>query len=105
MYTQCPECESAFRVTADVLKQAAGMVRCGNCGSAFNSLDYLSEQKPAQRVPEPSIPELKPEPSESRSTGAMSGVPKTISAAQSAALLKTLDQLDLICQRLTGGDI
>lgn len=93
MYTQCPECESAFRVTAEVLKQAAGMVRCGSCGNAFNSLEYLSEQKPAPRVPEPSIPELKPEPTESAPTSAVSGVPKSISAEQSAALLKTLDQL------------
>ena len=29
MYTQCPDCNTAFRVTADVLKQAAGKVRCG----------------------------------------------------------------------------
>lgn len=93
MYTQCPECESAFRVTAEVLKQAGGMVRCGSCGNAFNSLEYLSEQKPARREPEPSLPELKPEPPESSSTNAMTDVPKTISAEQSAALLKTLDQL------------
>lgn len=93
MYTQCPECESAFRVTAEVLKQAGGMVRCGSCGSAFNSLEYLSEQKPAPRVPEPSIPELKPEPPESEPTSVVTDVPKSISAEQSAALLKTLDQL------------
>ena len=28
MYTQCPECGTAFRVTAEVLRQAAGKVRC-----------------------------------------------------------------------------
>ena len=93
MYTQCPECESAFRVTAEVLKQAGGMVRCGSCGNAFNSLEYLSEQKPAPRVPEPSIPELKPEPPEAEPTSVMTNVPRSISAEQSAALLKTLDQL------------
>ncbi|MGI9271510.1 MAG: MJ0042-type zinc finger domain-containing protein, partial [Woeseiaceae bacterium] len=38
MYTQCPECDVAFRVTAEVLKQAAGKVRCGGCGVAFNAL-------------------------------------------------------------------
>ena len=46
MYTQCPDCGTAFRITAEVLKQAAGKVRCGGCGVAFNALDYLSEQKP-----------------------------------------------------------
>ena len=48
MYTQCPECSTAFRVTADVLKQAAGKVRCGGCGNAFNALEYLSEAMPEQ---------------------------------------------------------
>jgi hypothetical protein len=30
-----------------VLQQASGNVRCGNCGHAFNALDYLSEEMPA----------------------------------------------------------
>jgi predicted Zn finger-like uncharacterized protein len=46
MYTQCPECQIAFRVTAKVLQQAAGNVRCGNCEHAFNALEYLSEEMP-----------------------------------------------------------
>ena len=47
MYTQCPECQIAFRVTATVLQQASGNVRCGNCSHAFNALHYLSEEMPA----------------------------------------------------------
>ncbi len=46
MFTQCPECRASFRVTASVLQQAAGRVRCGGCGHAFNALESLSE-KPA----------------------------------------------------------
>jgi len=91
MYTQCPDCEIAFRVTAEVLKQAAGKVRCGNCGNAFNALAYLSEQMPKQPTPpdvDAALPELKPEIIETDS-----GFPKSISAEQSAALLKTLDEL------------
>jgi predicted Zn finger-like uncharacterized protein len=91
MYTQCPECSIAFRVTADVLKQAAGKVRCGGCGHAFNALEYLSEsrpeQKPARAAAEEALPELTPEPVPD------DGVPRAISAEQSAALLKTLDEL------------
>jgi predicted Zn finger-like uncharacterized protein len=90
MYTQCPECSTAFRVTADVLKQAAGKVRCGGCGNAFNALAYLTETMPESRPPkeaEEELPELRPEPLED------DGLPKSISAEQSAALLKTLDQL------------
>ena len=91
MYTQCPECSTAFRVTADVLKQAAGKVRCGGCGHAFNALDFLSETMPEQPTKveaEEALPELKPEPLQPDG-----GVPKSISAEQSAALLKTLDEL------------
>ena len=65
MYTQCPECSTAFRVTADVLKQAAGKVRCGGCGNAFNALEYLSESMPERQPAKPAeedLPELKPEP-------------------------------------------
>jgi predicted Zn finger-like uncharacterized protein len=47
MYTQCPECSSAFRVTAEVLRKAGGKVRCGGCPRAFNALLYLSETRPA----------------------------------------------------------
>ena len=93
MYTQCPECGVAFRVTAEVLKQAAGKVRCGGCGVAFNALEHLSEQKPKAPVhtnPEPQLPELTPEePGELEADSP----PQSISAEQSAALLKTLDQL------------
>ncbi|MCH8944555.1 MAG: zinc-ribbon domain-containing protein [Proteobacteria bacterium] len=84
MYTQCPDCGVAFRVSAKVLKQAAGDVRCGGCGQAFNALDNLSEKMPADATEfdtNTNLPELTPEISQS------------ISAAQSAALLKTLDEL------------
>ena len=90
MYTQCPECSTAFRVTADILKKAAGKVRCGGCGRAFNALEYLSETLPERKpsgTAEENLPELKPEPLDDN------GLPRSISAEQSAALLKTLDEL------------
>jgi predicted Zn finger-like uncharacterized protein len=89
MYTQCPDCSTAFRVTAEILRQAAGKVRCGGCGNAFNALEYLSESMPEKappKEPEERVPELTPEPLSDK-------VPKSISAEQSAALLKTLDEL------------
>lgn len=46
MYTQCPECLTAFRVTAALLQQASGRVRCGGCGQAFSALERLSEEPP-----------------------------------------------------------
>ena len=95
MYTQCPECEVAFRVSAEILKQAAGKVRCGGCGIAFNALEHLSEQKPSAPPksdpnPDPQLPELTPDAPGELEAGTP---PKSISAEQSAALLKTLDQL------------
>jgi predicted Zn finger-like uncharacterized protein len=91
MYTQCPYCSTAFRVTADVLRQAAGKVRCGGCSNAFNALEYLSESMPQQPAPKEAgeaLPELTPEPMKKSD-----GLPASISAEQSAALLKTLDEL------------
>jgi predicted Zn finger-like uncharacterized protein len=92
MYTQCPECGSAFRVTAEVLKRAAGKVRCGGCGSAFNALDFLSEHRPVAPAP----PVAADEPAESAPEPPRLEAdepPRSISAERSAALLKTLDEL------------
>jgi len=92
MYTQCPECGTAFRVSAEVLKQAAGRVRCGGCGSAFNALDFLSEQRPITAVPPAPADEPAESPAEPPQLEA-DEPPETISAERSAALLKTLDEL------------
>ena len=43
MYTQCPRCETIFRLSAEVLRAAAGQVRCGRCGEAFNAISRLAE--------------------------------------------------------------
>ncbi len=91
MYTQCPECGTAFRVTAGVLRQAAGKVRCGGCGNAFNALDFLSERKPV--VPTPSAEEKPSESAPEPPRLEADEPPDAISAERSAALLKTLDEL------------
>ena len=71
MFTQCPQCRAAFRITAEVLQQARGQVRCGSCENAFNALDHLSEEPPASAT-------LRKADGDSE---------------KSSALLKTLDQL------------
>ncbi len=43
MYSQCPECQTRFRVTAANLRAAHGTVRCGRCGSAFDALPRLTD--------------------------------------------------------------
>ena len=53
MYTQCPECSTVFRVTADTLRAAQGMVRCGICSAGFSALDHLNEQPVARPADQP----------------------------------------------------
>jgi predicted Zn finger-like uncharacterized protein len=51
MYSQCPECQTRFRVTAVALRAAHGTVRCGRCGSAFDALQRLSDTLPEDHEP------------------------------------------------------
>ena len=51
MYSQCPECQARFRVTAAALRAAHGTVRCGRCGSAFDALERLSDEIPPAEPP------------------------------------------------------
>ncbi|HEX7045594.1 MAG TPA: DUF3426 domain-containing protein [Burkholderiales bacterium] len=37
MYTRCPECQTAFRITIAQLKARDGLVRCGRCDSVFRA--------------------------------------------------------------------
>ncbi len=43
MFTQCPKCETVFRLSAEALRAAGGQVRCGRCGDVFNALTRLAE--------------------------------------------------------------
>lgn len=56
MYTQCPDCATVFRVTADALRAAHGDVRCGICSTTFNALENLSEQSFEPAPPETDVP-------------------------------------------------
>ncbi len=43
MFTECPNCESVFRVTPETLRSARGEVRCGNCRTKFDALASLTD--------------------------------------------------------------
>jgi len=83
MFTECPECSTAFRVTAKVLQQAGGRVRCGGCGNAFSAIEHLTEELPG--------------PTEQGSTPPPEADDEPTShdefAETSRQLLKTLDEL------------
>ena len=54
--TQCPNCETRFRVTDEQLSVARGKVRCGNCMKIFNAVEHqvVSGKDNAGARPSPS---------------------------------------------------
>jgi len=52
MYTQCPKCETTFKLGADDLRRANGKVRCGDCDHVFNALEFLAEEVEEKLVAE-----------------------------------------------------
>lgn len=50
MLTQCPQCNTVFRLRPEQLDAAGGKVRCGQCHSVFDATQHLiEEQAPEQR--------------------------------------------------------
>jgi predicted Zn finger-like uncharacterized protein len=47
MLTQCPSCQTTFRVTSEILRVAHGQVRCGRCQTQFDALERLIEETDA----------------------------------------------------------
>lgn len=50
MLTQCPNCQTTFRVTSEILRVADGQVRCGRCQTQFDALERLIEENDAGEV-------------------------------------------------------
>ncbi|HEY4366392.1 MAG TPA: DUF3426 domain-containing protein [Steroidobacteraceae bacterium] len=50
MLTQCPNCQTTFRVTSEILRVAHGQVRCGRCHTQFDALERLIEEGSADEV-------------------------------------------------------
>ncbi|RFB67218.1 MULTISPECIES: DUF3426 domain-containing protein [unclassified Herbaspirillum] len=48
--TQCPFCQTTFRVAQDQLKLRGGLVRCGTCKEVFNGNDHLVAPEIAQQL-------------------------------------------------------
>lgn len=70
MLTQCPSCQTTFRVTSEILRVAQGQVRCGRCQTQFDALARLIEEAPPGHVETArflrpvSPPAAEPEPEE-----------------------------------------
>lgn len=53
LITQCPRCQTRFRVTAEQLEAAAGRVRCGACLAVFQGREALAGTETSAREPMP----------------------------------------------------
>jgi predicted Zn finger-like uncharacterized protein len=49
LFTQCPACETTYRVSSEDLAGAHGEVECGSCGKRFDALSRLCESLPVPR--------------------------------------------------------
>lgn len=84
--TQCPHCQTSFRVSHAQLSVARGVVRCGSCLQVFNAARQLLEQagkEPPAAKPLPPAQPLEAAP------------PRAISQKQWSATELDLDSLDL----------
>lgn len=83
--TQCPHCQTSFRVSHAQLSVARGVVRCGSCLQVFNAARQLLEQRAnrdAAATPAPVAPVASP-------------AQRAISQKQWSASELDLDHLDL----------
>jgi predicted Zn finger-like uncharacterized protein len=69
--TQCPHCQTSFRVTHQQLSVARGVVRCGNCLQVFNAAKQLLEQNRAAGQP------IEPDPTPATSVAEPASAPQT----------------------------
>ncbi len=54
MFTECPTCQTLFRVTGAILRAGHGQVECGQCHSVFDAIERLIDDVPPGPHPEPS---------------------------------------------------
>jgi len=52
VYTQCPHCQTLFRISAEQLKAAAGKAHCCRCDQVFSALDNLREPQADEEWPD-----------------------------------------------------
>ena len=55
--TQCPTCNTRFKVTQEQLDAHQGLVRCGCCQAVFNATEYLQDDKSSPQLDLPIAPE------------------------------------------------
>jgi len=72
LQTQCPNCQTRFRVTDEQLGIAKGKVRCGNCMNIFNAIEHQvvpASGQPSRKSAAPEKTASKAPPTDSASAG------------------------------------
>ncbi|VVP85286.1 hypothetical protein PS914_02601 [Pseudomonas fluorescens] len=82
--TQCPHCQTSFRVSHAQLSVARGVVRCGSCLQVFNAAKQLLEQRTGKEAAVPVAPVIVETPAR-----------RAVSQKQWSAAELDLDSLDL----------
>lgn len=54
--TQCPQCNTRFKVSQEQLDAHQGMVRCGRCQGVFNAVECLYDDQPSPQLDLPIAP-------------------------------------------------
>lgn len=90
--TQCPHCQTSFRVNHAQLSVARGVVRCGSCLQVFNAARQLLEQHAGKDPVAPSV--AQPAPA-AQPPAVDTSAPRAISQKQWSASELDLDSLDL----------
>ncbi|WP_367598728.1 DUF3426 domain-containing protein [Pseudomonas fulva] len=90
--TQCPHCQTSFRVTHHQLSVARGVVRCGQCLQVFNAAKQLLEQNRSAPLPASPLPATQAVPAPAAPAPAPPIAPEDEAWAQTA---QALDELDL----------
>lgn len=108
LQTQCPKCETRFRVTDAQLSVARGKVRCGNCMSVFNAVENKvtesgiapapAEKKEAPEEASPTISEPEEDfvfadnPEEDATEGRYTGTRLTFSDDELSDSFRSVDE-------------
>ncbi|CAN5419490.1 hypothetical protein BH11PSE11_BH11PSE11_01220 [soil metagenome] len=82
--TQCPHCQTTFRVVQDQLKLRAGLVRCGNCKEIFNGIENLLRPDGSSRAAAAAAAKTVPIPTDTSAPGRADALPAASAALESA---------------------
>ena len=55
MFTECPTCQTMFRVTGAILRASHGQVECGQCHAIFDAIERLIDDIPPGPQPDPAV--------------------------------------------------